>query len=127
MSTLIMLVIGFVMNFLVGFGIRGFFFRELPPLPRAIYTALVSLCICVGAATFGGYYLIGLQVAVMAFATVMVLYALPAILHFLMLYYQFKMGWAVTDEDVIAEEAALKGIASRRVATVRSDQDDLQD
>ncbi len=120
MSWLVILGFGFVMNFIVGFGIRGFFFADLPPFLRALYTALVSFAVCVGAAAFGGYFLIGVSMAVFALLTVALLYLIPAFLHFLMLYYQFNMAWAVTDTEVAEAEAIEQAIMSRKIATVRS-------
>jgi hypothetical protein len=109
MGWLYIFLFGFAMNFLVGFGLKGVVFREFRPLPRAAFTALISWLFCTGAAAFGGYFLFGLlSVAAMAFGTIFLAYIVPAILHFLLLYYQFSSGWVYTDEDEAAELAAMQ-------------------
>ena len=124
MENLIILAVGFIMNFLVGYGAKGYFFRTMLPKPRAIYTALLSYFVCVGASAFGGYLVLGPGGAIIGFTTVALLYAIPALLHFLLLYYQFNMDWTVTDEEEAEQLAQEEAKASRRVATIKSSGDE---
>ena len=113
------ILFGFVMNFLAGYGLKGFFFTNMLPQARAIYTALLSYFICMGAAAFGGYIVLGTLSALLAFSFVAFLYAIPAFLHYMLLYYQFNLDWTVTDEE---EQAALdeqEAIATRKIATIK--------
>jgi hypothetical protein len=116
MSWIYISLFGFVMNVAVGFALKAVVFREFRPLPRAAFTALISWLFCTGAAAFGGYFLFGIGVAAMAFGTIFIAYIIPAILHFLLLYYQMSTGWTETDED----EAELEESARQagRIASV---------
>lgn len=119
MENLLILLVGFVMNFLVGFGAKGFFFRTMLPKARAIYTAILSYFICLGASALGGYLALGPGGAIFGFTTVAWLYAIPAFLHFLLLYYQFNMDWSVTDEDEDEQLAKDQALAARQVASIK--------
>ncbi len=119
MENLIILLVGFVMNFLVGFGAKAYFFRTMLPKSRAIYTAILSYFVCLGASAFGGYLALGPGGAIFGFTTVALLYAIPAFLHFLLLYYQFNLDWTVTDEEEAEQMAQKEALASRQVASIK--------
>ena len=123
METLVILLVGFVMNFLVGYGLKGYFFTDMLPRARAIFTALLSYLACLGAAAFGGYLVLGNIAAVIAFTSVAWLYAIPALIHFLLLYYQFNMDWSVTDEEEAEQSAQEEALKSRKVATITVGED----
>ena len=116
---------GFVMNFLAGYGLKGFFFTNMLPQPRAIYTALLSYLICMGAAAFGGYIVLGTFSALFAFSFVAFLYAVPAFIHYMVLYYQFNLDWTVTDEEEQAIFDEQQALATRKIATITTSGSDI--
>ena len=119
MENLIILLVGFVMNFLVGYGAKAYFFRNMLPKSRAIYTSILSYFVCLGASALGGYLALGPGGAIFGFTTVAFLYAIPAFLHFLLLYYQFNMDWSVTDEEEAEQLARDEAIAARQLASIK--------
>ena len=108
MSWLYSLAFGFLMNFLVGFFLKGIVFREFKPLPRAALTALASWFFCVGIAGFFAYYLLGTGIAALTASSILIAYIIPAFIHFLVLYYQMNMAWSYTDAEEAEDLAALE-------------------
>jgi zinc transporter ZupT len=101
MGWLIMIGIGFVMNFLTGFIVNGFAFGEFKPLHRAIAVASLCYAICTVTAALVAYYYLGSffeNIASRTFFAVAVAYILPAIVHGAVLHYLFNKGW--TDPDM---------------------------
>ena len=123
MDILIILLVGFVMNFLVGYGLKGFFFGDMLPKARAFYTAILSYFVCLGAAAFGGYLVMGNVAALLVFSWIALLYAVPAFFHYLLLFYQFNMDWTDTDEEEAEALALEEAKASRRIASIKVQED----